>query len=101
MNSILFNPRTEAPRYKYYISGSNVVTDDYEVAADKVATAADAILELLVGSQQQPHTRAMVERRKALLLHRPWHDYNYYYTLKILWSLLLLLPSTTAVEAEK
>ena len=77
------------------------MADDYEVATDKVATAADAILELLVGSQQQPHTRAMVERRKALLLHRPWHDYNYYYTLKILWSLLLLLPSTTAVEAEK
>ena len=33
----LFNPRTEAPRYKYYISGGNVVTDDYEVAADKAA----------------------------------------------------------------
>ena len=34
-----FQPSHGSARYKYYISGSNVVTDDYEVAADKVATA--------------------------------------------------------------
>ena len=64
----LFNPRTEAPRYKYYISGGNVVTDDYEVAADKAARDAR---ELGGGN-------AAVAARKekgSLPLHRPWHGY--------------------------